>query len=131
VTINGMDGYSVLTRNGSPIDGGQGPLRFIVLYRGGTALTYAGASRASRRGVPEADGLFRSVAETTRELRAAEYALAEPYRLKILRATDRTRLAEYAAAIPAQKYKREELELMNGVYPDKALPVGEYIKVVE
>ena len=26
---------------------------------------------------------------------------------------------------------KEELELLNGVYPDKPLPVGEYIKVVQ
>ena len=111
-----------------PLDGGRGPIRFTTLYRGGSAFTYAGTSRSSRNGRPEADGLFMSVAETTRELRPAEYALAEPYRLKILRASNRTRLSEYAEQIPAQKYKREELELINAVYPDKPLPVGEYIK---
>jgi predicted Zn-dependent protease len=131
VRINGMDGYAVLTRDGSPLDRGAGPIRFIALYRGNSAFTYAGASRSSRNGRPEADGLFLSVAETTRELRPAEYALAEPYRLKILRASARTRLAEYAEQIPAHKYKKEELELINAVYPDKSLPVGEYIKVVE
>jgi predicted Zn-dependent protease len=131
VTINGMDGYSVLTRDGSPLDGGAGPIRFIALYRGNSAFLFAGASRSSRNGRPEADGLFRSVAETTRPLRPAEYALAEPYRIKIIRATDKTRLAEYAAQIPAHKYQKEELELINGVYPNKPLPVGEYIKIVE
>jgi predicted Zn-dependent protease len=131
VNINGMEGYSVLTTNGSPLDRGAGPIRFIALYRGGSVYTFAGASRSSRDGRPEADGLFRSVAETMRDLRPAEYALAEPYRLKILRATATTRLAEYADRIPAQKYRREELELINGVYPNKPLPVGEYIKVVE
>ena len=66
-----------------------------------------------------------------RDLKPAEYPLAEPYRLKILRATNKTRLAEYADAIPAQKYNHEQLELLNGLYPNKPLPVGEYIKVVE
>ena len=47
------------------------------------------------------------------------------------RATASTRLAEYAEEIPAQKYREEELELINAVYPNKPLPVGEYIKVVE
>jgi predicted Zn-dependent protease len=131
VSINGMDGYSLLTRSGSPLDNGLGPVRHIVLYRGGSAFVYSGASRSARDGKPEADGLFRSVAETTRDLRAAEFALAEPYRLKIVRATERTRLAEYAADIPAEKYHKEELELINGVYPNKKLPIGEYIKVVE
>jgi predicted Zn-dependent protease len=131
VTINGMDGYMVLTRNGSPLDRGAGPLRIIALYRGNNAFVFAGASRSSRNGRPEADGLFRSVAETTRDLRPAEYALAEPYRIRILRATDKTRLSEYAERIPSQKYQKEELELINAVYPDKPLPVGEYIKIVE
>lgn len=131
VTINGMEGYTLLTRNGSPLDNGEGPIRFLVLYRGGSALTFAGTSRSARKGKPEADGLFRSVAETTRDLRASEYALAEPYRLSIVRATSKTRLGDYAQNIPAEKYHVEELELINGVYPGKPLPVGEYIKVVE
>ncbi|HXC60571.1 MAG TPA: M48 family metalloprotease [Steroidobacteraceae bacterium] len=131
VTINGMDGYSVLSREGSPLDNGAGPVRYIVLYRGKSAFIFAGASRSGRNGKPEADGLFRSVAETMRDLKPAEFPLAEPYRLKILRATDKTRLAEYAENIPAEKYHVEELELINAVYPHKKLPVGEYIKVVE
>jgi predicted Zn-dependent protease len=131
VTINDMDGYSVLTRSGSPLDNGAGPIRYIVLYRGGSAFIFAGASRSARQGKPEADGIFRSVAETMRSLKSAEFPLAEPYRLKILRAEPTTRLAEYAQNIPAEKYHKEELELINGVYPNKALPVGEYIKVVE
>ena len=131
VNINGMEGYTLLTRSGSPLDQGTGPIRFIVLYRGGSAFIFAGASVSARNGRPEADGLFRSVAETMRDLRPSEYALAEPYRLAIVRATAKTRLADYAKDIPAQKYHKEELELINGVYPDKPLPVGEYIKIVQ
>jgi predicted Zn-dependent protease len=131
VTINGMEGYTVLTRSGSPLDQGAGPVRWIALYRGGSAFLFAGASKSARDGKPEADGLFRSVAETMRDLKPAEYPLAEPYRIKILRATDKTRLADYADEIPARRYNREQLELLNGLYPKKPLPVGEYIKVIE
>ena len=131
ITINGMEGYSVLTRTGSPLDGGAGPTRWIALYRGKSVYQLAGASRSARDGRPEADGLFRSTIETMRDLRAAEFPLAEPYRIKIVRATEKTRLEDYAAAIPAQKYNVEELELINAVYPDKKLPVGEYIKIVQ
>lgn len=131
VEINGMQGYTVRTLDGSPLDQGAGPIRFITLFRGNRAFTFAGASRSSRNRLPEADGLFMSVAQTMRDLRASEYALAEPYRLKVIRATNKTRLSEYADQIPAQKYKREELELINAVYPNKPLPIGEYIKIVE
>ena len=92
---------------------------------------FGGASRSARDGRPEADGLFQSVASTMRDLKGAEFPLAEPYRIKVVRATDKTRLEDYAAAIPAEKYHVEELELINGVYPHKKLPVGEYIKVVQ
>ncbi len=103
VTINDMDGYAVLTRSGSPLDNGAGPIRYIVLYRGGSAFIFAGASRSARDGKPEADGIFRSVAETMRSLKSAEFPLTEPYRLKILRATETTRLAEYAAEHPGRE----------------------------
>jgi predicted Zn-dependent protease len=131
LTVNGMDGYTVLTRSGSPLDNGAGPIRFVVLYRGKSAFVYAGASRSARNGRPEADGLFLSVAQTTRDLRPAEYALAEPYRIDLVRVTPKTRLADYAQNIPAEKYHNAELELINGVYPNKPLPLGEYIKIVD
>lgn len=131
VSIHGMEGYSVLTRNGSPLDNGAGPVRWIAVYRGNSAFLFAGASKAARDGKPEADGLIRSVAETMRDLRSSEFALAEPYRLKIVRATDKTRIADYAQAVPSERYKKAELELINGLYPNKKPPVGEYIKVVE
>ncbi len=56
VTINGMEGYSVLTRSGSPLDNGAGPIRWIALYRGNSVFIFAGASRSARDGKPEADG---------------------------------------------------------------------------
>jgi len=131
LSINGMDGYAVLTRDGSPLDNGAGPIRYMVLYRGSSAFVFAGASRSARNGKPEADGIFQSIAGTMRDLKPAEFPLAEPYRIKAVRATDKTRLADYADDIPAEKYRVEELELINSVYPKKKLPVGEYIKVVE
>ncbi|MEP7313967.1 MAG: M48 family metalloprotease [Pseudomonadota bacterium] len=131
LAINGMDGYAMLTRNGSPLDNGAGPVRWGALYRGNSVFLVAGASKSAKDGRPEADGLFRSVMETVRDLKAAEFPLAEPYRIKVIKATENTRLAEYAAAVPAERYHKEELELINGLYPNKKPPVGQFIKVVE
>jgi predicted Zn-dependent protease len=131
LSSNGMDGYSALTTSGSPLDGGAGPVRWTVLYRGQTAFIFAGASRASIGRTPEADGLFRSVAGTLRGLKPAEFPLAEPYRVKIQQATDGTRLQDYAASVPVEKYQNEELQLLNGLYPDRKLKPGDLYKVVE
>ncbi|MBU6377163.1 MAG: M48 family metalloprotease [Gammaproteobacteria bacterium] len=131
IEVNGMQGYSVRTTAGSPLDNGAGPVRWTVLYRGKSAYLFAGASRSSRGGVPEADGLFLSVAETLRSLKPAEYPLAEPYRLRIRTAAADTRLEDYAAAMPVEKYQKEELLLINGLYPDRKLQPGDFYKVVE
>lgn len=131
IQINGMEGYTVRTKTGSPLDNGAGPVRWVVLYRGKSAYLFAGASRSSRGGVPEADGLFMSVAETLRALKPSEYPLAEPYRIKIQTATADTRLEDYASAMPVEKYPREELLLINGLYPDRRLQPGVLYKVVE
>ena len=129
--VNGMRGYTVRTSSGSPLDNGAGPVRWTVLYRGKSAYIFAGASRSSRGGVPESDGLFQSVAGTLRGLKPAEYPLAEPYRIRIRTATADTRLEDYAAAMPVDKYQKEELLLINGLYPDRKLQPGTLYKVVE
>ncbi len=131
-TSNGMDGYSLITTNGSPLDGGAGPVRWIVLFRGRSAYLFAGASKSSRGSTPESDGLFQSVAQTMRSLKPAEFPLAEPYRIRIRQATtDNVDLGAYAADIPVEKYQKEELLLMNGLYPDKKIKAGQLYKVVE
>ena len=81
--------------------------------------------------MPEADGLFMSVAQTLRGLKPSEFPLAEPFRLRIREATADTRLEDYAKDVPVEKFQKEELQLLNALYPDKALKVGQLYKVVE
>jgi predicted Zn-dependent protease len=45
--------------------------------------------------------------------------------------TETTKLEEYAKDVPVEKYKKEELELLNGLYPKGKLTPGQQIKVVE
>jgi len=131
INVNGMEGYTVRTSSGSPLDGGAGPVRWVVLYRGKSAYLFAGASRSSRGGIPEADGLFRSVAETLRGLRPSEYPLAEPYRLRMATATATTTMDDHVESMPDGKFRKEELQLINGIYPDGKLLSGALYKVVE
>ena len=131
LTVNGMEGYTVVTRSGSPLDGGEGPVRWAVLYRDKSAFLIGGASRSSEDGLPLDDGLFLSSIRTIRDLRPAEYPLAEPYRIKVIEATEQTKLDDYAKNVPKEKYQKEELLLLNGLYPKGKLTPGELVKVVE
>ena len=130
-TANGMQGFTAVTSSGSPLDNGAGPVRWAVLYRGNSAYLFAGASRASARGVPEADGLFKSVVETLRGLKPAEFPLAEPFRVRIRTAEASTRLEDYAATVSVERFQKEELQLINGLYPNGVLKPGSLYKVVE
>ena len=129
--VNGMEGYTVVTRHGSPLDSGEGPVRWAVLYRDKTAFIFGGASRASGAGVPADDGLFVSSISTMRNLKPAEYPLAQPYRLKVIQADEKTKLDDYTKQVPVEKYQKEELEMLNGLYPNGKIQPGQYLKVVE
>ena len=72
-----------------------------------------------------------SVATTLRGLKPSEFPLAEPYRVKVVKATDKTKLSDYAADMPEDKFKKETLELINAMYPNKKPQPGELFKVVE
>jgi len=130
-STEGNEGYTVVTRSGSPIDNGLGPVRWAVIYRGQSAFITAGASRSAMNGVPEVDGLILSVAQTLRGLKPAEFPLAEPYRVKVVKATDKTNLSDYASDMPEHVFKKETLELINAMYPNKKPKSGQLFKIVE
>jgi predicted Zn-dependent protease len=81
--------------------------------------------------VPEADGLFQSVVQTLRGLKPAEAPLAEPFRLRIKTADAGTRIADFAPSMPEPKYAKEQLQLINGLYPNGEPRPGSLFKVVE
>jgi predicted Zn-dependent protease len=131
LSVNGMEGYTVVTRRGSPLDGGEGPVRWAVLYRDKTAFVFGAASRSGTAGLPADDGLFQSSIQTMRSLKPSEYPLAQPYRLKIIKADEKTKLDDYVKNVPVEKYKKEQLQLLNGLYPNGKIQPGQYLKVIE
>ncbi|MEJ1966150.1 MAG: M48 family metalloprotease [Gammaproteobacteria bacterium] len=131
LSVNGMEGYTLVTRRGSPLDGGEGPVRWAVLYRGKSTFVIGGASRSGNGSLPADDGLFQSCVQTIRDLKPSEYPLAQPYRIKVITATEQTKIDDYAKNVPVEKYQKEELQLLNGLYPNGKVKPGQYLKVIE
>src|SRR5437773_8623144 len=131
LAVHGMEGYALITRSGSPLDGGEGPVRWAVLYRGTQAFVIGAASRSSENYAPLDDGVFMSSIETMRDMKPAEYPLAEPYRIKIITADEKTKLEDYSKDVPVEKFKLEELRLMNALYHKGEPKPGDLVKVVE
>ncbi len=129
IEINGMQGYTTTVRS-ERTEFGITPARYVVVYHNNLAYVFAGASKASS-GTPAADPLFMSSIRTFRRLRNNEYALAEPYKIRIIRADANTRIADLAKASPLTEYAAETLRLLNNLYPDKEPQPGQLLKIVQ
>jgi predicted Zn-dependent protease len=89
-----------------------------------------GASRSSASGAPIDDGIFMSSIQTMRHLKPSEFPLAQPYRLKVVTATT-TSIDDYVKRMPDDRFKKEQFELLNGLYPKRLPKAGDALKVVE
>jgi predicted Zn-dependent protease len=129
IEVNGLQAYTAVAR-AMQTEFGLVPARYAVIYYNNLAYVFAGASKASS-GAPAADPLFMSTIRTFRRLKQTEFAAAEPYKIKTIRATETTRIADLARTSPIPKYAAETLRLLNDLYPDKEPAPGQLLKIVE
>jgi predicted Zn-dependent protease len=127
--VNGLQGHTAIVR-AAKTPFGIGPARYTVIYYNNLAYVFAGASKASSS-VPSADPLFTSTINTFRRLKQNEFALAEPYKIKIIKANENTRIADLAKSSPIKEYPVETLRLLNDLYPDKEPKPGQLLKIIE
>jgi predicted Zn-dependent protease len=126
----GLQGYTAVVRGGNtPF--GTAPIRVGVIAVGKSAYLFLAASRSNENGLPASDRVFVSVMETFRKMRTAEFPLAEPYRLKIQKADENTRIADVAKTVPLTEYPVQQLRLINDLYPSKEPKAGTSYKTVE
>jgi predicted Zn-dependent protease len=128
--VNGLGGYTAIARDVALPWGNRGPARYAVIYYNGLAYVFTGATRLSSA-LGASDPLFMSSIKTFRRLRDNELKLAEPNRIRLIKATPQTRIAALASASPIEKYPTERLRLLNDLYPDKEPTPGQWLKVVE
>jgi predicted Zn-dependent protease len=127
--VNGLQAYSTVVR-ATQTDFGLVPARYAVIYYNNLAYIFAGASKASSK-VPAADPLFMSTIKTFRRLKQNEFALAEPYKIKVIRATETTTVASLAKTSPVPEYAEQQLRLLNDLWPNKEPKAGQLIKIIE
>jgi predicted Zn-dependent protease len=128
--IGGLNGYTAVARDVALPWGNRGPARYAVVYYNGLAYVFMGATRLNAA-MPAADPLFLSSIKTFRRLRDNEFALADPNRIRLIKATPQTRIETLASTSPIEKYPAERLRLLNDLYPDKQPVAGQWLKVVD
>jgi predicted Zn-dependent protease len=128
--INGLKAWTGVVR-GDPSPYGQSTnVRYVVIYFGNLMWVFKGASRAGTE-APSGDPFFLSTANTFRRMRPSEFALAEPDRLHVLRASEGTTIEALAKDSPIKKYPLQQLRLYNSLYPDGEPKPGDLVKTVQ
>jgi predicted Zn-dependent protease len=127
---NGLSGYTAIAREVPLPWGNRGPARYAVLYYNNLAYVFMGATRLNSA-LSASDPLMLSSIKTFRRLRDNEFAQAEPDRLRLMKATADTRIADLARKSPLPKNPAERLRLLNDLYPDKEPVPGQWLKIVE
>jgi predicted Zn-dependent protease len=130
IEVNGLSGYTAVAREVALPWNNRGPARYAVVYYNGLAYVFMGATRLSSA-LPASDPVFLSSIKTFRRLRENEFKLAEPNRIRLVRAAAQTRIEDLAARSPIEKYPVERLRLLNDLYPDKEPVAGQRLKIVE
>jgi predicted Zn-dependent protease len=128
--VNGLSGYTAIAREVPLPWGNRGPARYAVIYYNNLAYVFLGATRLNSA-LSASDPTLMSSVKTFRRLRDNEFDKAEPDRLRLVKATAETRIADLARKSPIEKYAAERLRLLNDLYPDKEPTAGQWLKVVE
>jgi predicted Zn-dependent protease len=131
LNFNGLEGYALIARSGSPLDRGAGPVRYAAVYRDRLVYVFAAASRSSQASIPAHDRVFLSTFQTLRPLKPSEFPLAEPYQIRLVKAQSGITVEKLATASPIQKYPVQTLRLINDLYPNKNPDPGQIVKVVD
>ena len=129
IEANGLHGYSAVVKEAPLPFGNNGPARYSVVYFNNLAYVFLGATRLASA-LPEKDPVMLSSVKTFRRIKDNEFNLAEPDRIRVIRATSDTRIEDLAAKSPLPKHAAEQLRILNDLYPDKEPVAGQLLKVV-
>ncbi len=128
--INGLHAWTAIVRGDASPYGQSTNVRYIVVYYSNLMWIFKGASRSGAV-APSGDPFFLSTAQTFRRLRANEFQLAEPHRLRVVRAVQGDTVEDLAKKSAIKQYPVQQLRLFNDLYPEGQPTPGSWIKVVE
>jgi predicted Zn-dependent protease len=124
---SGQEGYSAIADGKTPW--GTRPVRYVVVYKGGSAYIFAGAAK-NRNNPAQYDAEILATAQSFHPLSSTEQTLASEQRLEIIRAPRGARYADLAKKSPIANYPEQQLRLLNGQYPSGEPAAAQLLKVI-
>lgn len=120
---NGLEGYTGITEQ-------QGRLiRLSVIYLRDKAFILIGGAKENRE-FGQFDPAFLATADSLHVLREEERELARAKRIEVVRATASDSYAQWAQNSRISNSPMQQLQLLNGDYPNQQLQAGRLVKRV-
>lgn len=120
---NGLEGYTGITEQQDKL------IRIVVIYLRDKAYIFIGAAK-DNRDFAVFDQAFLATANSLHVLRDDERQLAKAQRIEVVRATSSDSYAKWAQATRISNSPMQQLQLLNGDYPDQQLQAGQLAKRV-
>ncbi|MCX4189915.1 M48 family metalloprotease [Methylophaga sp. OBS3] len=118
---NGLEGYTGITEQNGKLH------RLSVVYLKDKAYIFIGGVKNEPE-FGEFDKAFLATADSLHVLRENERHLAKAQRIEVVRATNDDSYAKWAQSTRISNSPMQQLQLLNGDYPDKQLQPGRLLK---
>jgi len=125
--VHGLPGYTALGRADTPW--GRRTVRYVVIFLDDRAYILAGAAR--KPDDPRRDRTTLATARSFHRLAPDERRLAEPLRLRLIRATPGLTYARLAQRSALSDHAQDILRLLNHDWPTGEPEPGRLVKLVE
>lgn len=131
LTIDGMPGY-IATANRAQTVFGERPIRLIVVFdqRRGLAFVGQGSGKFDLKKLAD-DSAFIKIGFSLARMEKADFEVAKPLQLKVVRASPGTTMASLAAQSDLPNYPEDELRVINGLYPEGEPEPGQLVKIID
>lgn len=120
---NGLEGYTGVTEQQGKL------LRLAVIYLRDKAYIFIGGAK-DNRDFAQFDKDFLATADSLHILRDDERHLAKSQRIEVVRASSSDSYTKWAQDTRISNSPMQQLQLLNGDYPDKQLQPGRLVKRV-
>ena len=122
-----FDSYTTVTKFNTPYGLREG--RIAVAFSAKKAYIFHAASRTEKEFASN-DIVFIETMNSLRQLRDDEYDLTKPLMISLVRVKPQDTFASLAKQSGFSDHAEEQLRILNGMYPDGELRVGQLIKTV-
>lgn len=125
---SGLEGYTAVTRASTPF--GRRDIRISVIFFEGHAFIFLGAAKDAKT-AGKYDQEFLTAAKSFHPLEAKELPLAKALRIHLFRVQQGDNVEKIAEKSELSGHAVEQLRLLNAIYPDGKVIVGERFKTVQ